>query len=117
MARPQMLLTKEIEKALTKAYNERIAGKETPFKDQVVHLKLFNPYGAATWFITEYNPADRCFFGLCYITDPELGYVSLDEIKSVRIGIFNGKIERDMYYTPKPAGECQEIKRLGYTCR
>ena len=50
-------------------------------------LKLFTPDGAATWLISEAD-ADNpdLLFGLCDLGlgFPELGYVSLAEISSVR---------------------------------
>jgi len=94
------LLTKAIEKALPALHSQDGLGDEA-----IVHLKLFNPCGAATWFITEYDPEDRVFFGYAdlYGQGPEggaeLGYVSLDEIESVRLPM-GLKIERDIHWAP-----------------
>jgi hypothetical protein len=50
-------------------------------------VKLFAPDGNATWLLTEIDPddGDRAF-GLCDLGlgEPELGYVSLAELESVR---------------------------------
>lgn len=60
-------------------------------------LKLFSPDANATWLITESDPdyPDRlyglCDLGLGY---PEMGYVSLAEIKEVR-GPLGLPVERD----------------------
>lgn len=64
-------------------------------------IKLFNPFGAATWWLSEYNPEDRCFFGLCDLGMgyPEMGYVSRDELEAIR-GPAGLRIERDMYWDP-----------------
>ena len=63
-------------------------------------LKLFTPDAAATWLITESDPddADR-LFGLCDLglNCPELGYVRLTEILSVR-GRLGLSVERDMHF-------------------
>ncbi|WP_188411272.1 DUF2958 domain-containing protein [Agaricicola taiwanensis] len=64
-------------------------------------VKLFTPDAGATWLITEADPEypDR-LFGLCDLGlgEPELGYVSLAEIRSVR-GKLGLPVERDLYFT------------------
>ena len=65
-------------------------------------VKLFNPMGAATWLISEIDPEDDDrAFGLCDLGmgEPELGYVSLGELSSVRLR-FGLSIERDIHFTP-----------------
>ena len=90
-----MLITKEIAHKLPALYaNENKTPEETK-----VPLKLFNPTGAGTWYITEYNPDTGIMFGWCDLGMgyPELGYVSLDELKEFR-GSFGLGIERDMWW-------------------
>ena len=64
-------------------------------------LKLFLPWGACTWLISERDPDDPdLLFGLCDMGfgSPELGTVSLAELQSVtRHGL---GLERDRYFTP-----------------
>lgn len=71
--------------------------RTTDFKPVV---KLFCPWGAATWLLTELDPEDTdSAFGLCDLGMgfPELGRVSLSEIASVR-GSGGLRIERDLYF-------------------
>ncbi|WP_316159457.1 DUF2958 domain-containing protein [Bradyrhizobium sp. SZCCHNRI3042] len=52
-------------------------------------VKLFCPWGAATWLLTELYPEDPDIaFGLCCLGMgcPELGNVSLSELESVKVG-------------------------------
>jgi hypothetical protein len=78
--------------------------------DHLPVVKYFDPCGAATWIITELTPAEAegvepdILFGLCDLGPlgprggcPELGYVSLSELRSVtgRLGL---GIERDLYF-------------------
>lgn len=67
---------------------------------QVPVVKLFNPMGAATWLISEQDPAhpDQ-LFGLCDMGFgcPELGYVSLSELQDIQLGWGLG-IERDLLF-------------------
>lgn len=60
-------------------------------------VKLFAPDANATWLISEADPDDPDrLFGLCDLGlgSPELGYVSLSELKAVR----SRPIERDLYF-------------------
>lgn len=70
--------------------------------DQVkVPLKLFNPTGAGTWYITEYSPEEDLAFGFVNMGDPEmaeLGYVSIKELKDYRSRPFGLGIERDLHF-------------------
>jgi len=80
--------------------------------DHLPVVKYFDPCGAATWIITELMPpedrgegegaAPDILFGLCDLGMgcPELGYVSLAELRSVR-GRLGLGIERDFYFRPR----------------
>jgi Protein of unknown function (DUF2958) len=62
-------------------------------------VKLFTPDGNATWLLTELDPDSDLAFGLCDLGlgEPELGYVCLIELRSVRGGL-KLPIERDMHF-------------------
>jgi len=63
-------------------------------------VKLFTPNAGATWLLTEIDPDDQDrAFGLCDLGQgfPELGYVSLQELESLR-GRWVLPIERDLYF-------------------
>ena len=85
------LITKEIENKLSKNKGD---GKDKPY------LKLFNPAGSGTWLISQIK--GDLLFGLCDLGQgfPEIGYVSLNELKSVKLP-FGLKIERDSSFEPK----------------
>jgi hypothetical protein len=78
------------------------AGKDEPQHKPVI--KVFNPYGPATWLLTESEPGepDR-LYGLCDLGmgSPELGNVLRSEIEGMRImrGGFGLKLERDAHFT------------------
>lgn len=83
-------------------------------------LKLFTPDGAATWLISEADPHDSDRFlalsdlGLGY---PEIGWVSLAELSSVR-GRLGLPVERDLHFVAdKPlsayAEEARKQGRIG----
>lgn len=80
-------------------------GEET---DHLPVVKYFDPCGPATWIITELTPTDAegvepdILFGLCDLGFgcPELGYVSVSELRNVR-GRLGLGIERDLYFNAR----------------
>ncbi len=63
-------------------------------------VKLFTPWGAATWLLTKLDPSDQDIaFGLCDLGMgfPELGSVRLSEVESVK-GPFGLGVERDLAF-------------------
>lgn len=61
-------------------------------------VKLFTPDANATWLLTELDPENPDLaFGLCDLGYPELGWVSLSELASVR-GAFGLPVERDFHF-------------------
>lgn len=74
----------------------------------IVYLKIFNPYGAQTWFIYEYDPESEiawCFADLGDKEMAELGTVSMAEIKQVKVPPFGFPLERDKFWKPCPLSE------------
>ena len=62
-----------------------------------VVVKFFNPTGIGTWYLTELSP-DGIAFGLCHLDETELGYVSLEDLASLRLQGGLG-IEKDRYFS------------------
>ncbi|OGB50927.1 MAG: transposase [Burkholderiales bacterium RIFOXYD12_FULL_59_19] len=63
-------------------------------------VKLFTPDAGATWLLTEIDPDDDDHvFGLCDLGlgFPEMGYVSLAELATVR-GRLGLPVERDLHF-------------------
>lgn len=86
--------------------------------DLVPVVKLFTPDANATWLLTTLDPQnDDIAWGLCDlgVGFPELGYVSLSELRSVR-GALGLPIERDLHVTlDKTTNEYNELARArGY---
>lgn len=91
------LITKAIAKKIPALYAN---GSKDP-KDIKVPLKLFNPCGAATWYITEMDPTTGLMFGWCDLgmDYPELGYINMNEITALNGKLrFGLSIERDMWW-------------------
>lgn len=87
------LLTEELKAQIPPFYtNEEV-------KDPIVQTKFFTPDSNWTWYVIEYNPQERLFYGLVIGFEAELGYFSLDELQSVS-GPLGLPIERDLYFKP-----------------
>ncbi|PKR48451.1 DUF2958 domain-containing protein [Thalassospira marina] len=97
---------------------ERIA-EDGDTKDFWPVVKLFCPWGAATWLLSEIDPeAPDIAFGLCDLGmgSPELGSVSLAEIAALR-GPAGLTIEQDRHFKATKsltayAGEAREEGRI-----
>lgn len=98
----QKLLTKEIEQKFEKF---GIGSQDLLGKNAKVLVKFFNPYGTGTWLITEaekQEDGDWLLFGYCHLYEWEWGYVSFNELSSIRISIGGCKLplERDTSVEP-----------------
>ena len=94
-----MILTKPITKQL-KENSARQQENDDSMNTMPV-VKLFGG-GACTWLLSELDE-DGIAFGLCDLGlgTPELGYVSMDELMSIKFPPFGLPIERDRHFTPK----------------
>ena len=98
------LITAAQRKQLVKNHHASVANdndvaSEIETLDHKPVVKLFNPVGAATWLITELDPANDMLFGLCDLGmgSPELGYVPLKELEAIT-GPLGLGIERDQWF-------------------
>ena len=87
-------------------------------RDKQPVVKLFCPWGAATWLLFSIDPNMDEAFGLCYLGDidnMEYGYVSIKEIMSIR-GPGGLKIERDAHFTASKTFKEyeQDARKVGY---
>ncbi len=99
MAR-QKMLTKAILNSVPPLYGQDGKGQEA-----IAYAKFFNPVGAGTWYMTEYDPETGTAFGKVVLHETELGYFSIPELESIQLplGMY---IERDIYFKPTPLSQC-----------
>ena len=97
------LITKE----LVKMFEKYPLYTQDSESDPLVVAKLFDAYGAGTWYLTEYDPAEQIAFG--YVTGlayDEWGYVSLKELGEIQHPFFKvHRIERDLYFVQQRFSE------------
>lgn len=97
------LITKKLERKLPRLYDTEEE------KDPMCHVKLFNPMGAGTWYIIEYDPEEKIAFGYADLNMgfPELGYIGITELENIQLPL-GMKIERDLYWEPRPLSEVKK---------
>lgn len=102
-------------KLITKAI-EKKAQKQFPMGSdmtQLVVAKFFDPCGSWTWYLMNQDPADPDYlWGIVKGFELEMGSFSLAELSSVK-GKLGIGIERDLWFTPKPAKEIWERLNKG----
>ena len=79
-------------------------------KDPLVPAKFFNPVGAQTWYVLEYDPETKIAFS--YVTGmykDEFGYTSMEELENIELPYWL-TIERDLYFQPRRLSECTTFK-------
>lgn len=72
--------------------------------DPVALVRLFNPTGAGTWWITAYDPETGICEGVAEIFEREAGDFSMSELVEFR-GLMGLPIERDLHFKPKRVSE------------
>lgn len=81
------------------------SSEQTPLREKKIYMHFF--LFSADWYIAEYDPDDRIFFGFACLGDPqnaEWGYVSFDELIQLRTK--DGfQVDRDLHWKPKMAWE------------
>lgn len=108
LARVQELMPKAIASKIPKLYSQ----DNNP--DPTAWVKYFAPYGRGTWLITEFDGRDR-MFGLADLGFPELGYVSLGELRALRgPGGVQG-IERDTGFRPMPLSQAAKKEGIRWS--
>ena|ERR1041385_2605772 len=83
-------------------------GTQDKSDNPILFVKLFDPTGSWTWFLSEWNPRDQdSCFGLVHGFEKEWGYISLAELAVVP-GAMGIGIEIDMHWIPRRASEVDE---------
>ncbi len=97
----QKLLTKAI---LSKV--PKLGAQDELGENAIAHAKFFNPCGAGTWYMSEYDPESGQAFGKVVLADTEIGYFGIPELAAIKLK-FGLKIERDINFEPTPLKDCK----------
>lgn len=96
------MITKPIEKLMDKYPMYSQDGKG---EDAVVLFKVFNPYGAMSWYVLEAGePDDRgdreLFVLVTNLGEKEYGYCRLSDLTDTTVNVFGYRmhLERDRYF-------------------
>lgn len=99
------LMPDDVAATMPKLYAQDGAGDNA-----VIHVKLFLPGSGWTWYLTEYDPEEDRAFGLVHGDELELGYVSLAELRGIRVGP-GWRVERDLHWTWTTVGRVRAAIR------
>ncbi len=94
MKRRHKLLTKALLKKLPPLYS----GEDTPASERKIPVKFFSPYTGWRWYVLEYDPADKLFFGYVSGMEKEYGYFSFDELDQAVVKGIVPAVERDLQW-------------------
>lgn len=87
--------------------------EDKSIKDKLIYIHFF--IGGSDWYIAEYDPKDRIFFGYAILNNDlqnaEWGYMSLDELAGINVrGI---EVDRDMHWKPTRFWDIEGVQK-GY---
>lgn len=91
-----MNILKEVQKRLGK---HPLYSQESK-KDPVAYCKLFDAFGSATWYLTEFDGVDTAFGFVTGLTCDEWGYVNIPELHAIEFGAGVPRIECDVWFEP-----------------
>jgi hypothetical protein len=92
------------------------SSEHTPIEDKIIYMHFSIYFGNAgmDWWIAEYSQEENIFFGFANHNDPESaewGYVSFEELKSIKIGGAL-ELERDLNWIPKKVSQIEGIRNI-----
>lgn len=99
-------------KAIMTKFPKYGATSEKQANEVPIIVKIFDPCGAATWYLTEYDAENEIFFCFANLGDDtfaELGTVAKEELESYR-GRFGLGLERDLHFGKHTLDEVMSFK-------
>ncbi len=99
----------QFKEALTLRGTPSLYAQDEKGDDAIAYVKIFNPCGSWTWYLTEWDGADEAF-GLVYGDCCELGFIPLSELASLQ-GALRIGMEIDVFFKP------QTLREIRKRCR
>ncbi|QDP46210.1 MAG: hypothetical protein Tp1124SUR272871_12 [Prokaryotic dsDNA virus sp.] len=62
-------------------------------------IKLFNPSGLGTWFISSLSPDETLSYGVAKLFENEIGSIDMEGLKKTVCPPFGLPIEKDLYFS------------------
>jgi len=95
----------QFKQALTLRGTPKLYAQDGKGHDATAFVKIFDPCGSWTWFLTEWD-GENTAFGLVNGFETELGYVNVEELAT-----FTGRsgigLEIDVHFRPTPLNKCK----------
>ncbi len=109
--RPGPRKLEQFKKAFALRGTPKLYKQDGKGKDAIVYVKIFDPCGAGTWFLTEFSevaPDGYPNLAFGYVTGlgrGEFGYVSVEELSTVK-GALGIGLEIDTDFLPQTLRQC-----------
>lgn len=85
------------------------ATEDTLLQDKLIHLHFF--IGGCDWYVAEIDEANKFMWGFAILNRDlemaEWGYISLPELRAIRIGFIH--VDYDRFWRVRPAREVDTI--------
>ena len=86
------------------------ASDHVPLEEVVIHQHFF--LGGSDWYMAEYDPRDRLFFGYAILNNDlvnaEWGYTSYDELRGINLrGL---EVDRDLHWKRTRVRDIERIR-------
>lgn len=90
--------------------------KSGHLENQNVICKIFNPYGAGTWYCINMDPSDQDYiWGIAHLFEWEIGSVLRSSLETIRVSPFGLPLERDIHFEPMNAQQLWDRLMAGET--
>lgn len=104
-------LTQFVKACMLRGVPPLYSTEDIPCDDKVAYVKLFDPCGSWSWFITEYSReapdgTPHLAFGMVHGHEHEYGYISLPELAELK-GQMGIGIEIDCWFRPTRIGDLE----------
>lgn len=95
-----LLPPKDILEKIPRLYED----EDTPLEQKMIWAHYYSPYNGWHWYVTEYDPDTKIFFGLVHGFEEEWGTFSLEEFEEINRDM-PGAIVLDKDWVPKTVRE------------
>ena len=109
--RPGARKLQQFKQALTLRGTPKLCAQDGKGDNAIAYVKIFDPCGSWTWYLTEWDGVGDETFGLVNGFELEWGYISLNELANVA-GARGIGLEIDVWFLPKTMREARTAEGL-----
>jgi Protein of unknown function (DUF2958) len=96
----------QFKQALALRNTPKLYSQDGKGDEAIVYVKIFDPCGSWTWYITEWDDGDEAY-GLVNGFEMEYGYISISYLSTIK-GALGIGLEIDVHFKPTTLGEVKK---------